>query len=253
MSRLLFVTDLDHTLVGDDGALAELNHSLSEHRRKYGTKIVYATGRSLFLYQQLEKEQQLLEPDALVVAVGTEIYDQPGRVINHFWSSHLSTGWHRDKIQEIADEFSELVPQPATEQNPFKISYFLECNQAQSIISALKLNLNSQNIKAKIVYSSNQDLDILPLQADKGQAMQFLQKQWSILPENTIVCGDSGNDIALFSMGNERGIIVGNAKEELRNWHQENPKINRYFAQKYYASGILEGLEYYGVINDKYD
>ncbi|HCF29166.1 MAG TPA: sucrose-phosphate phosphatase, partial [Cyanobacteria bacterium UBA11049] len=70
MTQFLFVTDLDNTLVGDDQALVELNRKLSQHRQEYGTKIVYATGRSPTLYRELQQEKQLLQPDALVAAVG---------------------------------------------------------------------------------------------------------------------------------------------------------------------------------------
>ena len=74
MSRFLFVTDLDNTFVGDDDALRELSQLLSKHRQEYGTKIVYATGRSPVLYEELKQERNLMEPDALVLSVGTEIY-----------------------------------------------------------------------------------------------------------------------------------------------------------------------------------
>jgi hydroxymethylpyrimidine pyrophosphatase-like HAD family hydrolase len=72
VSAFLFVTDLDNTLVGDDEALKELNQQLAQHRQEYGTKIVYATGRSRSIYHDLKAEKQLLDPDALIAAVGTE-------------------------------------------------------------------------------------------------------------------------------------------------------------------------------------
>ncbi len=53
--------------------------------------------------------------------------------------------------------------------------------------------------------------------------MQFLQKQWGFDLKQTVACGDSGNDLALFSVGEERGIIVGNAQPELLQWHKANP------------------------------
>ncbi|MBF2058721.1 HAD family hydrolase, partial [Fischerella thermalis] len=74
MAGFLFVTDLDHTLVGDDQALLLLNERLQRHREEYGTKIVYATGRSPVLYRELQEEKNLLKPDALILSVGTEIY-----------------------------------------------------------------------------------------------------------------------------------------------------------------------------------
>lgn len=240
----LLVTDLDHTLVGDDVALARLNEILQKHRQDFGTKIVYNTGRSYQLYQQLAPQWNLLEPDALIVAVGTEIY-YPGRVLDGFWPHHLAHNWHRDQICQIADQFPELISQPASEQNSFKISFFLKADAAPSVVSQLKSQFILQNLEAKIIYSSDQDLDILPQRADKGQAMQFLRKQWSISPQNTVVCGDSGNDIGLFSVGKERGIIVGNARPELRQWYEKNGKTYHYCAEKYYAAGILEGLQYF--------
>ena len=70
MSTFLFVSDLDHKFVGDDAAPIELQKHLSHHRTNYGTKIVYATGRSPVLYRQLKAEKSLIDPDALVTSVG---------------------------------------------------------------------------------------------------------------------------------------------------------------------------------------
>ena len=73
MNPFLFVTDLDNTLVGDDAALVELNKTLASHRQQYNSKIVYATGRPLYLYRLLAEAKSLIPPDALITAVGTEM------------------------------------------------------------------------------------------------------------------------------------------------------------------------------------
>jgi len=39
----------------------------------------------------------------------------------------------------------------------------------------------------KLIYSTGQDLDVLPRDSDKGLAMQFLRQQWGIDPEQTVV------------------------------------------------------------------
>ncbi|BAZ90157.1 sucrose-phosphate phosphatase [Raphidiopsis curvata NIES-932] len=45
--KFLFVSDLDHTLVGNDLAMLKLLDDLQSHRSQHGTKIVYSKGRSL--------------------------------------------------------------------------------------------------------------------------------------------------------------------------------------------------------------
>ncbi len=251
MSDFLFISDLDNTLVGDDRALEKLNQVLQHHRENYGTKIVYATGRSLFLYQELTQEVSLLPPDALIAAVGTELYLHPEtEEMDQGWADLLSQGWQRDKILELSDRFSQLVPQPDSEQGQFKVSFYLDIKEAQSIMNPLKQALADANLGTKIIYSGSRDLDILPLAADKGLAVQFLQNQWQINDAKTVVCGDSGNDIALFSTGNPKGILVGNAQPELRQWYQENKTDYRYFAHQNYAEGIREGLIYFKLIEE---
>lgn len=248
MTPFLFVTDLDNTLVGDDQALVELNQKLSQHRQEYGTKIVYATGRSLALFRELQAEKQLLEPDALVAAVGTEIYLNGSENSDASWSEKLSQGWNRDLIVATTAHFADLVPQPETEQRPFKVSFLLTEAIAQEVMPQLESSLQKQGLDIKLIYSTGQDLDILPRNSDKGLAVQFLRQQWGIAPEQTVVCGDSGNDIALFAVGSSRGIIVGNASSELLQWHNANKVDYHYLAGAACAGGILEGLKHFGFL-----
>lgn len=112
----------------------------------------------------------------------------------------------------------------------------------------LKSLLQDRGLDTKLIYSTGQDLDILPRNSDKGLAMQFLRQKWGIEAEKTVVCGDSGNDIALFSVGEERGIVVGNASLELLEWHNTNPDNYRYLAKAFCAGGILEGLKHFGFL-----
>jgi sucrose-6F-phosphate phosphohydrolase len=248
MKPFLFVTDLDNTLVGNDEALVELNEILSQHRQDCGTKIVYATGRSPVLYRELQVEKNLIEPDALVCSVGTEIYLQGNDTPDAHWSDILSPGWNRELVSSIAQSFPELEPQPDSEQRPFKISFFLKEEFAVKILPQIESKLQKCGLNIKLIYSSGIDLDIVPLKSDKGQAMQFLRQKWQFAAEQTVVCGDSGNDIALFAVGNERGIIVGNARSELLQWHTAYPADYRYLAQDFCAGGIIEGLQFFGFI-----
>ncbi len=244
----MFVTDLDNTLVGNDAALLELNQNLGQHRKKYETKIVYATGRSLFLYQQLKREKKLLDPDALIAAVGTEIYINGSQIPDTHWSEKISAGWDEELVLSVTGCFPELIPQSNSEQNHFKVSFQLNEADAARVIPQLKLQFRRQHLDIKILYSSGIDLDIIPVSSDKGQAMQFLRQKWGFIAEDTVACGDSGNDIALFAIGEEKGIIVGNARPELLEWHRDNPGKYCYLAKNTCAGGIIEGLKYFGLM-----
>lgn len=247
MKQFLLITDLDNTLIGDYDSLAHFNKILS--RNRYLIKIVYATGRSLFLYQELLKETKLLKPDALIASVGAEIYldsDDPTQYAD--WENELSENWNRDLVLDIAAQFSGLKIQAQSEQRPFKISYHLPVQDAPKVISRLEQLLKEQKIEAKLIYSGGKDLDILPAKSGKGLAACFLQKRHFSDTVKTIVCGDSGNDITLFEIPQVLGILVGNAQPELRDWHQQRQSPNFYLSTANYAAGILEGLENFGVL-----
>jgi hypothetical protein len=248
MDPFLLVTDLDNTLVGDDQALATLNGHLNQHRRQFGTKIVYSTGRSQALYQQLTTEKTLLPPDFLILSVGTEIYLPGQDTPDPGWSRALSQHWDRDQVVAITAHFADLTPQPETEQRPFKVSFFLTEDAAVEVIPQLEASLKQRGLDIQLIYSGGIDLDILPQRANKGQAMAFLREHLGVSPDRTVACGDSGNDLSMFCDRPERGIIVGNAMPELLTWHHANPSPSRYLAQAHCAAGILEGLKHFKLL-----
>lgn len=242
----LLVTDLDNTLVGDNQSLAELNTILQAHRQHLF--LVYSTGRSLISYQHLCTEADLLTPDALVTSVGTEIYERDSDRPNSAWSAQLQKNWDRDLVAAIAQEFSVLIPQEDEAQGPFKASYHVAQEDAERILPELNACLQEKELAAQIIYSSGHDLDILPVAADKGNAMTFVRQQFGVPLEQSVACGDSGNDRALFRNSEQQGIIVGNALSELLDWHQQQPSPFRYLAKAHCAAGILEGLQYFQFI-----
>lgn len=245
MSPFLFVSDLDNTLIGDDTALKSLNQYLASHRQQFNSKIVYETGRSLYLYRLLAQVKSLLAPDVLITSVGTEMYFNPDQdIFDLEWAAALDQGWNREEIVDIASNFAELQFQPKSEQNPYKISYYLAQAVVDEILPKLKASLLARGYEIRLIYSAGQDLDLLPQNSTKGLAVQFLRRKWDIAATGTIVCGDSGNDISMFT-GAEKGIIVGNAKPELLQWYEKNKNETLYLARSGYAAGIIEGLKHF--------
>ena len=245
MTKFLLITDLDNTLVGDDSALQNLNEKIEQHRIDFGSLLIYSTGRSLASYQDLRNQTTLLEPDALIVSVGTEIYLDGGNSPESEWSEQLLCNWDRAQILDTITRVADLTLQPDIDQGEFKISFSVNEQTAKAVVPEIEATLQQQELSAKVVYSAGQHLDILPQQGDKGEAMQFLRQKWQISAFRTAVCGDSGNDISLFKSGAERGIIVGSAQPELLQWHDQNRVQHHYLAKGRYAAGILEGLYHF--------
>lgn len=238
--KLMLVTDLDNTLVGDKYALNVLNHRLKAMRSE--VCLVYATGRSYASANQLMMTANLLPPDYWIVGVGSEIYARD--TLDRVWADTISQNWDRQAVWEIAKQFPHLSLQPQSEQNPWKLSFFLEQLASPTIIDDLQTQLVKANLFAQVIFSSGRDLDILPQGSNKGNAATYLQKNLQIPPEITLVCGDSGNDISLFQQS-ARGVIVGNAQPELLAWYYKHSSPWHYLARSTFANGILEAIKHY--------
>lgn len=71
-------------------------------------------------------------------------------------------------------------------------------------------------LDVKLIFSHGLDLDVLPKGAGKGEALAFLLHKmrtegWA--PQQTLVCGDSGNDIELFEVEDVNGVIVSGTRK----------------------------------------
>jgi sucrose-6-phosphatase len=236
----ILATDLDMTLVGDDTALNTLNGHLSELRNQQILKLVYATGRSPILYKSLETKKELLNPDSLIAAAGTEIYDNAGSPIDG-WPKVQN--WNLHEIERQLSGLPELFKQPDTEQRRFKISYYLESDQG----TYDRVREMLQNLDVDVIYSMDKYLDILPRGVNKGSALRYLAELWEIPQTKIITCGDSENDIKLLNVG--KAIVVGNADRALKQWATSSVNKNIYPAKANYAAGITEGLTYWQVLS----
>jgi hypothetical protein len=235
----ILATDLDMTLVGNDEALAKLNIQLTKLRIQKELNLVYVTGRSQELYKTLETEKGLLKPDALITAVGTEIYDGDGSMLKD-WPK--AANWNRPGIENLLSSFPELVKQPDSEQRPHKISYYLEADNE----TYGRVRERLQNLEVEVVYSMDQYLDILPQGVNKGSALLYLASTWGILEANIVTCGDSENDISMLTVG--KAILVGNAKAHLKDWAGKQDSRSIYLAKADCAAGIEDGLEHWGLL-----
>ena len=105
--------------------------------------------------------------------------------------------------------------------------------------------MEAAGLRAKVVYSAGQFLDLLPIRSGKGEAVRYVAAKEDVAAENVITCGDTGNDLDMMrpELG-FRSIAVGNATPELKDFRPEHV----FHARAEYAAGIREGLEVYGWI-----
>ena len=233
----MIASDLDGTLLGDARALDRFADWLKPRRK--GIALVYVTGRFFESVKNAVDEGQLPNPDALIAAVGTAIYDFPNPQPLPEWSRRCPPNWDPDRIRKILHDRPELEPQPDKFQSPLKVSYFFPGASTRDLRTLEQL-LKAHGLDFHMIYSSEQHLDFLPPGMNKGAAVDFLAKRWNIPTQNVIVCGDTGNDADLFNYGFS-GVVVANAQPELRII--DGPNV--YHASLPFAAGALEGVKFY--------
>lgn len=234
----LLVCDVDNTLLGDRAALRELVRRLQEQKDRIAFGV--ATGRHLESTLAVLAEWGVPVPDLLITSVGSEIFYGHGMVADKSWADQLDYLWRPDALRRALRGVPGLRLQPADQQGRYKLSYFVD-PQAVPRLADIRRLLRQQDLHAKLVYSHQAYLDLLPVRASKGLAIRHLAMLWDIEPESILAAGDSGNDEEMLR-GNTLGVVVGNYSPELERLRRR-PRV--YFARAEYARGILEGIDYY--------
>jgi len=236
----LMITDIDNTLVGDDQSMRELFWILRERRDELVWGV--ATGRSLELTLDAMTVHNFPMPDILICSVGTEIYYGPDLRRDRSWEQHITYQWKPEAIKEVLNSFAFLVFQEAEGQRSHKISYYLE--EKEDRLKSIQDRLKQRKLRCRTIYSHGQFLDILPIRASKGKAIEYILNKFDFSPLKVMVAGDSGNDEDMLDSA-ARGLVVGNHSEELEKLRR---KQNIYFSSSDYAAGIIDGLKHYGFL-----
>jgi sucrose-phosphate synthase len=239
----LLVCDIDNTLVGDQEALEELLAWLEGHREKIAFGI--ATGRVLERTSTVLERWNVPRPDVLITAVGSEIhYGQPELVSDLSWKQTIDYRWDPLSLRECLAEVPGIRLQPERDQREFKLSYFVDPLEWPGA-RELRRRIKDRGLFASLIYSHHEFLDLLPIRASKGRAIQYLSRRWGFGMDEVLVAGDSGNDADMLRSG-ALGVVVSNHSSELR-YLRGRERIH--FANASYARGILEGIERHGFLS----
>lgn len=239
--KRFLATDLDGTFIGDDDAMFALWSLLEQNE----IAVAFSTGRHLRSIEAFYSEKNAdRRADACVCMVGTDIHFRTGDgyVIDPEWHEQIRPGWDKAAVERILQSIPEAEMQAQEWQSPFKSSYYLEEN-VPTRLAEIHQRLETAGLQAKVVYSADKFLDLLPIRSGKGEAVRYVAQKRAVAPENVVTSGDTGNDLDMMraELG-FRGIAVGNAAPELKAFRE--PHV--YHAQASYAAGILEGLRKYG-------
>ncbi len=237
--KTMLISDIDNTLIGDKKRLAELIHWLRQNVSTLGFGV--ATGRTLESAIAILKKNRVPLPNILITSVGSEINYGPELFPDIGWANHIRHLWRRDDLVNAMVNIPGLELQSNENQREFKLSYNVTSSQMPPL-EEIYHHLHELKLHAKLIYSHNEFLDILPVRASKGHAIRYLSYKWGLPLKSFLVAGDSGNDSEML-VGDTLAVVVGNHSSELETLRGLEQV---YFAQHDYAAGILEGLDHYG-------
>ncbi|QBZ83826.1 Mannosylfructose-phosphate phosphatase [Hydrogenovibrio crunogenus] len=267
-SRLLLCTDMDRTIIpnGVQKELSTARQDLKTFCDRPEVTLVYVTGRHRALVQEAIEEYQLPYPDYVISDVGTKIYQtqQDEWQVLDQWESVIDQDWHGKTHQDLLETLTLLEGmelQEPSKQNTHKLSYYVSLStNIDRLLKEADSLLQAQKVDASLIWSIDEAeniglLDILPKNATKLHAIQFLQRFLNYSLEEVVFAGDSGNDLPVLT-SEIHSVLVANASDDIKKQalhlaHANQTTEALYLAQNQsgengnYAAGVLQGVRHY--------
>ncbi|MBK1717815.1 HAD-IIB family hydrolase [Thiocystis violacea] len=270
MSRpLLLCTDLDRTLI-PNGREPESPEARPLFRRLVADKAVtlaYVTGRHRALVEEAIADHELPRPDYVIGDVGTSLHALEEGVWRpvHAWEDAIGGAWAgagAARIQSLLTDLAELRLQEPDKQGPFKLSYYTPADlDPEALRARIRERLAPRAIRANLIWSIDEAaevglLDVLPENASKLHAVEFLMNRLGRDTTSTLFAGDSGNDLEVL-VSRIPSVLVANGHPDVREQarrrsHEQGLEDRLYCAvggwrgmNGCYAAGILEGVAHF--------
>ncbi len=269
MTRLLLCTDLDRTLI-PNGREPESPDARERFRRfvaRTGITLAYVSGRHRALVEQAIDQHGLPAPDYIVGDVGATIYsvaDGAWRPV-HAWEDEIGRDWAGAGHAQLRGLFAactELRLQEDEKQHPFKLSYYAPIDtDHEALKTRMRTLLAPGRIRANLLWSVDEAaevglLDVLPENASKFHAVDFLMRMTGHDETATVFAGDSGNDLEVL-VSPIPSVLVANGHAEVRatamRLAAEGGTADRLYCARgdwcgmngNYSAGILEGVAHF--------
>jgi sucrose-6F-phosphate phosphohydrolase len=253
--RLLICSDLDRTLI-PNGPQPESPGARRHFAALAGRPeviLTYVTGRHRALVEEAIAHFRLPVPDFVIGDVGTTIYrvgPEHEWSRQQEWEDRIAQDWAGLtglRLAGLLRGVNALRMQERAKQNRHKLSYYLPVDEdTESLEAEIRQRLLPAGIQARLVWSIDDAtevglLDILPESASKRHAMEALMAQLDIGIEQTVFCGDSGNDLEVL-VSPIPAVLVANCRPDVRQSARRQAAESGTEAALYVAVGGFEGL-----------
>lgn len=262
--RILLISDLDGTMLeehdpeADQSTLRFANYWLSHHYFS-GSKLVYSTGRSMHEYLTIKRAKKaLLDPDLLILDVGSDAYmirrdTGEYEVLQAYQEAVNTEHWDTEVVSRTINQHFPWLIHPSPPEDfrlkTWRIARAEDVNTHKNQLKAFISNSSnwptSKEIRCKIHISgsgSHRYIDFTPRNGAKMAGVTFCKAAYEFSEENTLVAGDSGNDLSMFR-GQEWGVVPANCLPEMEEWFRKQDRGNRkYISGLKYADAIIEAV-----------
>ncbi|WP_125604725.1 Cof-type HAD-IIB family hydrolase [Lapidilactobacillus bayanensis] len=244
----LIVSDLDETLLRDDGTVAEQDLQCIKDLTAKGVKFVPNSGRGFASIRNLLKKIGTVDQDGQYVISyngGVIVNNYQNQIlVSHFldWSianclyvlahQRSNLGIHVYTLNDVyiynpsASELAYLQtrrvqyhdfnePDLAVFKNTPIVKIIMENTDHQQLADFKAQALSEIAKPLTVAYSSNRYVEFNPAEVNKGRATLELANQLQIKPEEIIAIGDNSNDLSMLKAAG-MGISVQNGIAEVK-------------------------------------
>jgi sucrose-6F-phosphate phosphohydrolase len=268
--KLLVCTDLDRTLIpnGPQSESKQVRTRFAQLTSHPQITLTYVSGRDRKLIEKAIAHYELPNPDFVIGDVGTTLYKVGPElewVHERNWEDRISEDWAgktHTELKQMLQDISTLRLQEPGKQNRHKLSYYVPIQtQRESLSQMINARFADIGARCNLIWSLDEPrgvglLDILPSSASKLHAIELLMQQEGFDNQNTVFCGDSGNDMEVLA-SQIPAVLVANAAPNVRQLAMELSDAAGYGSALYvakggffgmngnYCGGMLEGIAHY--------
>jgi HAD superfamily hydrolase (TIGR01484 family) len=240
---LVLATDLDGTFLGGtDAHRAEFYQWLENNRSRVG--LIFVTGRDPGFVTQLVRDG-VPRPDFVVGDVGTTIaeFDANGQVCPiDALEAEIATAWNGASTRVHAALHNAPGLKLQSTAFRYRVSYDLDpdrfSEETLDVVAGLGLDA---------LVSDNRFLDVLPSGISKGPSLLRLLAHLGVKNENTLVAGDTLNDLSMLELGLP-AVAVGGSEPALLA--RLDGQTHVHCAEGIGVAGIAEAILHHGLLSE---